>query len=54
MCVCVCVCVCVYVCVCLLEAKGQETVQNSARNPKRRFFYKILTAFYLLMEKDKK
>ena len=35
-----------------LEAKGQDTDQESARSPKRRFFDYILIIFHFLMQKD--
>ena len=34
------------------EAKGQETGQESARSPKRRFFDRILITFHFLMRKN--
>ena len=34
------------------EAKGQETGQESAMSPKRRFFDHILTTFHFLMLKN--
>ena len=34
------------------EAKGQETAQESARSPKRRFFDHILITFHFLMRKN--
>ena len=34
------------------EAKGQETGQESARSPKRRFFDHILITFHFLMRKN--
>ena len=34
------------------EATGQETGQESARSPKRRFFDHILITFHFLMRKN--
>ena len=35
-----------------LEAKRQETGQEFARSPKRKFFNHILMLFHFLMQKD--